>query len=100
MNIKATTLHNLQRLNEALSEPYSSIIRDAAVKRFEYAFEAFWRMLAKELTEQYGKKINSPKGCFREAFSAGLINEEERDTFLAMTDDRMATDGEHYLEIC
>jgi len=100
MQIKETTLHNLQRLSDALNEPYSPIIRDASIKRFEYAFAAIWRMLAKLLTEKHGKKITSPKECFREAFLAGLINEEQRDELLSMTDDRMKTDSEYYWDIC
>ncbi|MBC8205466.1 nucleotidyltransferase substrate binding protein [bacterium] len=91
MDIKDTTYRNIQRLKEALDEPYSSIIRDAAIKRFHYSFEAFWRMLAKHLKEQYEIICRSPKGCFREAFSAGLINEEEREICMEMTNDRNET---------
>lgn len=39
----------------------------------------------------YGIVCNSPKSCFREAFSVGLLTEDETISFIQMTDDRNLT---------
>ena len=81
----------LETLEEILNEPYSKIIRDATIQRFEYTFEAVWKYLKEYLKEQHGIICNSPKTCFREAFSVGLLNQEETEKCLKMTDDRNDT---------
>ncbi|MEW5766292.1 MAG: nucleotidyltransferase substrate binding protein [bacterium] len=53
------------------------IVRDAAIQRFEYTFEAIWKFLKEYLKQEEGIMCNSPKSCFREAFSLGLLTEEE-----------------------
>jgi hypothetical protein len=35
----------LTTLKEITEEPYSIIIRDASIQRFEYSFEIFWKLL-------------------------------------------------------
>jgi predicted transcriptional regulator len=35
----------LERLGEALHEPKTDIVRDAAIQRFEFSFELFWKTL-------------------------------------------------------
>lgn len=81
----------LTTLQQILEEPFSIIVRDAAIQRFEYTFEALWKFLKEYLKEQEGITCNSPKSCFREAFSSGLLTEEETVRFLEMTDDRNMT---------
>ena len=81
----------LQTSEEISREPYSVIVRDAAIQRFEYTFEAFWKFLREYLGEYEGIKCNSPKSCFREVLSAGFISEEQAITCLEMTDDRNLT---------
>jgi len=78
----------LKTLKEITREPYSVVVRDAAIQRFEYTFEAFWKFLRDYLREAEGIRSNSPKSCFREALGAGLISEEQSMTCLEMTDDR------------
>jgi nucleotidyltransferase substrate binding protein (TIGR01987 family) len=82
----------LGTLREILREPFSIIVRDATIQRFEYTFEAFWKCVREYLRVKEGIVCNSPKGCFRELFSLGtLISEEEAGALLVMVDDRNLT---------
>jgi nucleotidyltransferase substrate binding protein (TIGR01987 family) len=86
-------------LEEILMEEYSKIVRDATIQRFEYTFEVAWKLLKEYLYYQEGIVCNSPKSCFREAFSVGLLNEEETVLFIQMTDDRNLTSHTYDEEI-
>jgi nucleotidyltransferase substrate binding protein (TIGR01987 family) len=86
-------------LEEILQEPFSVIIRDAAIQRFEFTFEAYWKFLKEYLKEQEGIICNSPKACFREIFSIGLLSEQEVVGFLEMTDDRNMTSHTYKEEV-
>jgi len=86
-------------LEEILQEPFSVIIRDAAIQRFEFTFEALWKFLKEYLREKEGIICNSPKSCFREIFSLGLLNEEEVIGFLEMTDVRNLTSHTYKEEV-
>ena len=87
----------LATLAEAIHFPFSVIVRDAAIQRFEYSFESTWKLLKGYLDVQEGLICNSPKSCFREALSAGLLSRAEVETCLIMTDDRNLT-SHTYLE--
>ncbi|MBF0216980.1 MAG: nucleotidyltransferase substrate binding protein [Candidatus Omnitrophica bacterium] len=78
-------------LREIVQEPYSVIVRDAAIQRFEYTFEAVWKFAKEYLKETEGVVCNSPKSCFRELFSLGYLEESETEKFLFMTDRRNDT---------
>ncbi|RJP21265.1 MAG: nucleotidyltransferase [Candidatus Omnitrophota bacterium] len=78
-------------LKEAVEMPFSVIVRDAAIQRFEYTFETMWKLLKQYLKEIEGLVCNSPKSCFRFAFQNGLIPFGDIETFLQMTDDRNST---------
>ena len=73
---------------EILKEPYSVVVRDAAIQRFEYTFEIVWTSLKEFLKEKAGVIANSPKLVFREALAVGILSEEEIRKCLEMTDDR------------
>jgi nucleotidyltransferase substrate binding protein (TIGR01987 family) len=83
-----TTIKALNTLKEIVEEPYSTIVRDAAIKRFEYSFDIFWKLIKDYLRVQEGIECASPKSCFREAFKVGILSEEETVKFLEMTDNR------------
>lgn len=83
-----TTIKALKTLKEIVEEPYSTIVRDAAIKRFEYSFDIFWKLIKDYLRVQEGIECASPKSCFREAFKVGILSEEETVKILEMTDDR------------
>ena len=78
-------------LKEILDEPFSVIVRDATIQRFEYTFEALWKFLKEYLKEREGIICNSPKSCYREFFRLDMITENETVKFLEMTDDRNMT---------
>ena len=81
----------LLTLDEILREPPGVIVRDAGIQRFEYSFEAVWRLARAYLQEHEGSLGNSPKSCFREAMRVGLLDAEEAELCLRMTDDRNRT---------
>ncbi len=83
-----TASRALETLKNILGEPFSEIVRDATIHRFEYTFEACWKSLKAYLAEEEDVVCNSPKSCFRAAFQIGLPGEEEIETALEMTDER------------
>lgn len=78
----------LKALEEALSQAESDLEVDGAIQRFEFSYELFWKLLRAYL-QQEGIVVNTPKGCFKEAFGLGVLNSEE--TALRMVDDRNLT---------
>jgi nucleotidyltransferase substrate binding protein (TIGR01987 family) len=89
----------LKTLKEIIYMPYSVVVRDAAIQRFEYSFEIFWKFLREYLRVKEGIVCNSPKSCFREAFSVELSTEEETMKALEMTDDRNLTSHTYHEEV-
>ncbi len=81
----------LATLKEVLNEPYSIIVRDATIQRFEYTFEAFWKFLKEYLKIKKGAIVNFPKDCFREILPLGICSEDEVAMLLEMTDSRNET---------
>ncbi|SRR5258708_10404078 len=66
-----------QRLSEALSLPVTDINRDAAIQRFEFTFELFWKLLQTILTDN-GIQSYGPKNAIREAGKMGIIEDVEQ----------------------
>ncbi len=93
------TKRALKTLEEILNEPYSVIVRDATIQRFEYTFEVFWKTIREYLREHEGIVRNSPKSCFREAMNVGLMDEEQTIKCLEMTDDRNLTSHTYIEEV-
>ena len=82
----------LETLEElAYREAPGPLERDAAIQRFEYTFEAFWKAIQAFLKEREGLEAPSPKRAFRLAHEVGLMEEEEARLALRMTDDRNLT---------
>ncbi len=90
---------SLRTLKEILTEPFSIIIRDATIQRFEYTFESLWKFLKEYLRDKEGIIANSPKSCFREIFSLGFLTEEETVKYLEMTDKRNETSHTYKEEV-
>lgn len=92
LNLKyQDALKALETLEEISHEPFSKIIRDASIQRFQYTFEALWKYVKEFLKEKEGSLCNSPKSCFRELLPAGICNEEQVMALQEMTDDRNDT---------
>lgn len=81
----------LLTLEEVLKLPLDTVVRDASIQRFEYTFEAVWKLLKVYLQSQEGIVCASPKSCFRHALRAGLLSLEDTETCLTMTDARNLT---------
>jgi nucleotidyltransferase substrate binding protein (TIGR01987 family) len=81
----------VDRLNEVMHHPdidTSTFMRDAAIQRFEFTIELFWKVLKKIL--QYEKvDANSPRDVLQKAFQIKLIDDEAM--WLSMLDDRNNT---------
>lgn len=60
-------------LKEALDQPYSDIVRDASIQRFEFCIELSWKVLKKVM----GTTSVAPKAVVREAAQQGLITDPE-----------------------
>jgi nucleotidyltransferase substrate binding protein (TIGR01987 family) len=86
-------------LEEVLAQPPGILVRDATVKRFEYSFEAVWKLVQAYMRETEGSVCNSPKSCFREAMRVGLLEAEETECCLEMTDDRNRTTHTYQLRV-
>jgi nucleotidyltransferase substrate binding protein (TIGR01987 family) len=78
----------LARLGEALDKPKDDIVRDAAIQRFEFSFELFWKAL-KARAESEGLRVASPREALRAAFQLRLLDDDER--VFQMLEDRNRT---------
>lgn len=77
------------RLGEALRiEPADALIRDAAILRFEMAFEASWKAAQAFLRERHGLDLASPRAAWRTVRDVALMGDAETEAALAMTNDR------------
>ena len=62
----------LALLEEVLSEPFSALVRDAAIHRFEYTFELSWKLL-RRIAQVEGQQTDSPWQAIRVAAETGLL---------------------------
>ncbi|OPX29919.1 MAG: nucleotidyltransferase [Candidatus Omnitrophica bacterium 4484_171] len=79
----------LLRFEEILAEEKNDIVRDSAIKRFEFTFDLSWKLIKAFLEEEKGIKCVSPKECFRQAYRQGIIGYD--DFWLKMADWRNET---------
>lgn len=79
----------LQRLSEALASQNKDIVIDAAIQRFEFSYELFWKWLKKLLFIHEGIEAQSPKQVLQNAYMLGWISDE--DLWLKMLQDRNLT---------
>jgi nucleotidyltransferase substrate binding protein (TIGR01987 family) len=92
LNAKLNSMSKaLGTLEEGLSLPYSVLVRDACIQRFESSFETCWKTVKEYLREFEGIACNSPKSCLREAFQSGLLDEQGTEIALKMVDSRNLT---------
>jgi len=81
----------LQTLIEILHEPKTSVVRDAAIQRFEYTFEAVWKAAQLYLRKVESLEVGSPKAAVRASRQVGLFADDQARRALAMADDRNLT---------
>lgn len=94
----------LKRLKEGLLQydDKNELLRDGISQRFEFTFELAWKTL-KEVFEDEGLiGLNSPKSVLKEAYSAGIIEDEK--LWMNMLMDRNSTshmyNENNAIEIC
>jgi nucleotidyltransferase substrate binding protein (TIGR01987 family) len=81
----------VDRLQEAVVQPASSLVRDAVIQRFEFSFELVWKTL-KLYLERQGRECGGPRPVLKQAFAEGLISvPEESDVWFRMLEDRNLT---------
>ena len=73
---------------KAIDAPLNDLSRDAAIQRYEFSFELFWKVVKIYLKEIESIECASPKSCFREVRNLLQLSEEEIEVCLSMTDDR------------
>lgn len=89
LDIHMKTLEKaLGSLEEIMGEPYSIIVRDATIQRFEYTFELAWKLLRK-VGRIEGLEAVSPRQAIRSAHELGLL--EDIDIWFEMVEDRNRT---------
>ena len=83
----------LARLEEALAEKQVTMLeKDGTIKRFEFTFELAWKLL-KDILEEAGYDVTSPKDVIKKAAEVGLI--QNADSWLSIIDSRNITAHEY-----
>ncbi|MBI4655861.1 MAG: nucleotidyltransferase substrate binding protein [Elusimicrobia bacterium] len=78
-------IKSIKRFNEILNAPQTLANRDSAIKRFELTFELAWKSI-KEYLDYKGIISRSPRDCFEQAFSIGIIQDDP--AWIKMIEDR------------
>jgi len=81
----------LQMLEELDLTQRDPIVRDAAIQRFEYTFEAVWKAAQAVLRERFGVVLASPKPVIRACRENALLTDSETRLALTMVDHRNLT---------
>ena len=63
-------------------------MRDAAIQRFEYSFEATWKAAQTYLLEVEGVAAASPRAAIRGSYEVGRLAGDDTRTALLLVDDR------------
>lgn len=71
-----------------LNDPFTDVVRDASIQRYEFTFELFWKVLKLYLKEEEGLECFSPKACIREIRTFFKLSETEIELCLKMANDR------------
>ena len=85
--IENDLLEATKRFEEALAMPFSEIVRDSAIKRFELCFDLAWKS-AKEKLRGENIECLSPKSCFSEALRAKILPVELEPNANRLLEDR------------
>ncbi len=105
LSLKLKDLKNaFNRLKESYAlanenEEFYIFFRDATIQRFEFTVEILWKTLKAYLKIKEGIDCRSPKGCIKDFFSAGYLNEYEVKILLEMIDDRNMTSHTYHEEV-
>ncbi|RMG21994.1 MAG: nucleotidyltransferase [Methanobacteriota archaeon] len=91
----------MERLNERLAQAdhallleeqeVNTVIRDAAIQRFESSYEAVWKAAQRYLRVIEGIEEGLPKAVTRACVRTGILRVDDGRVALAMVDDRNLT---------
>ncbi|MCJ7840134.1 nucleotidyltransferase substrate binding protein [Lederbergia sp. NSJ-179] len=95
----ARLLERIAAANQALAafkkliviENPSDVERDACIQRFEFTFEACWKVGKQYLYDIEGIDVGSPKAVIRSCREVKILDEEEAILGLQMVNDRNLT---------
>lgn len=88
----------LQQLESAMSrDNHDDLERAGCIQYFEFCFELAWKTLQAYFTEQGLHDVASPRGCLKQAFKMGLIQDET--LWLQMLTDRNLSTHTYDLEV-
>ena len=88
----------LARFGEVLAiERPTDIVRDAAIKRFDFTFEAVWKAAQRYLADMEQIKAGSPGAAIRACRENGMGDEDSAEARLRAVEDRNLT-GHMYSE--
>ena len=73
------------KLREGIESASTELEKDGVIQRFEFTFELLWKTL-RIILEYKGIEVRSPRSAIKEAFKAGLIEDDE--ILLDMLEDR------------
>ena len=82
-------LPRLQESIEEYNQTHSDTVRDGVIQRFEFTCELSWKTTREFLLDQGYSEINSPKAVMREAYSYGLIKDDQE--WIHLLNDRNLT---------
>lgn len=90
---------NYEKLENA-DEITLEVYRDSIIKKYETLEDLTWKLLSK-IFKADGLEINSPRGCYKQAFKDGLINDMIiwNDILLARNSTAHIYDEDDYEEI-
>ncbi|NNU78344.1 HI0074 family nucleotidyltransferase substrate-binding subunit [Clostridium estertheticum] len=76
------------------------VYRDSIIKKYETLEDLTWKLLSK-IFKSSGLEINNPRGCYKQAFKEGLINNIEiwNDILLSRNSKSHIYDEQDYEEI-
>ena len=85
---KAALVSFHEVLSATASQSIDNLIRDAAILRFQFTFEVMWKLAKTYLKIKEGIEENSPKSVIRACFTSHLLDEQQTERMLQMSDDR------------
>lgn len=90
------TFNNMDDPDEITKEVY----RDSIIKKYETLEDLTWKLLSK-IFKASGLEINNPRGCYKQAFKEGLIDDIDvwNDILLSRNSTAHIYDEKDYEEI-
>lgn len=99
INATKTLEEPLEYLKKTSDPLLYKIIRDSAIQRLEYTYEALWQFLKQYLLEIHNIETDSPRNIFIEMNRIGIITKDETTHLLQIARDRNQTSHAYHEQI-